>query len=88
VLEFVETLPRNPGGDAVAKQLARAGLGVVGNYRSSCRAQSHAEFTARLGIVLDEADESELWVEVTEDRAWGDVAQRVWLTAKFHERHP
>jgi four helix bundle protein len=103
VLEFVETLPRSPGGDAVAKQLARAGLGVVGNYRSSCRARSHTEFTARLGIVLDEADESELWTEVTADRSWGDSGQRAWLldesrqlraifakavmTAKFRERH-
>jgi len=104
VLEFVETLPKSPGGEAVAKQLARAGLGVVGNYRSSCRARSHTEFTARIGIVLDEADESELWTEVTEDRAWGDAAKRAWLldesrqlraifskavtTAKFRERHP
>lgn len=78
VLEFVETLPRSPGGDAVAKQLARSGLGVVGNYRSSCRARSHTEFTARLGIVLDEADESELWTEVAEDRQWGDANQRIW----------
>lgn len=78
VLEFVETLPRSPGGDAVAKQLARSGLGMVGNYRSSCRARSHTEFTARLGIVLDEADESELWTEVAEDRQWGDANQRIW----------
>jgi four helix bundle protein len=82
VLEFVETLPRSPGGDAVAKQLARSGLGVVGNYRSSCRARSHAEFTARLGIVLEEADESELWTEVTADRGWGDAAKREWLSTK------
>jgi len=103
VLEFVETLPKGPGGEAVAKQLARAGLGVVGNYHSSCRARSHAEFTARLGIVLDEADESELWTEVTEDRGWGDPQRRAWLldesrqlraifskgvmTAKFREHH-
>ncbi|MBI4484766.1 MAG: four helix bundle protein [Acidobacteria bacterium] len=104
VLEFVETLPRTPGADAVARQFARAAVGVVGNYRSSCRARSHAEFTARLGIVLDEADESELWTEISEDRKWGDPAMRAWLlnesrqlraifskgvmTAKSKERRP
>src|SRR4029078_5841594 len=38
-----------------------------GNYRSACRARSHAEFTAKIGIVLDEADESELWLSGSRD---------------------
>jgi len=33
------------------------------NYRSSRRARSHAEFTSRIGIVADEADESLGWLE-------------------------
>ena len=57
ILEFVETLPRTPGGEALSRQLVRAGLGVAGNYHSSCRARSHTEFTARLGVVLEEADD-------------------------------
>ena len=28
------------------------------NYRASCRARSHAEFTAKLGLVAEEADET------------------------------
>jgi four helix bundle protein len=79
VLAFVETLPRTPGAEAIARQLARSGLGVAGNYRSSCRARSHAEFTARLGVVLDEADESELWIEVACARGWGEPGLRGWL---------
>ena len=35
--------------------------------RSSCRARSHAEFTAKIGVVLDESDESELWLSVVRD---------------------
>ena len=38
------------------------------NYRSSRRARSHAEFTSRIGIVADEADESHGWLEFI-DRA-------------------
>jgi len=76
VLDFVDTLPRTPSGDAIARQLARSGLGVAGNYRGSCRARSHAEFTARLGVVLEEADESQLWLEVCNDRKMGDATQR------------
>src|SRR5437016_2719624 len=76
VLEFVETLPRSPGSDAIARQLARSAVGVAGNYRSACRARSHAEFTAREGIVLEEADESELWLSVCADQNWGEPKQR------------
>jgi four helix bundle protein len=85
VLEFVDTFPHTPGGETVARQLARAGTGVVGNYRSACRARSHAEFTARMGIVADESDESELWIDVTEQRQWGDPTKRTWLLKESGE---
>jgi len=88
VLEFVETLPRTLGADAVARQLARSGTGVVGNYRSACRARWHVEFTARLGIALDEADESELWTEISDDRkgAIPKCARGCWMKAVSSER--
>jgi four helix bundle protein len=104
VLEFVDTLPRTASGDTLARQLARAGAGVAGNYRSACRARSHTEFTARMGIVLDESDESELWLDVCNERKWGNPSTREWLlkeagelraifsagyrTAKGREQHP
>ncbi len=58
VLEFAETLPGTPISDAIVRQLTRSGIGVARNYRITCRARSHVEFTARLGVVLEEADES------------------------------
>jgi four helix bundle protein len=79
ILDFVDTLPRTPSGDAVVRQLARSGLGVAGNYRGACRGRSHTEFTARLGIVLEEADESQLWMEVCDDRKMGESGKRPWL---------
>jgi four helix bundle protein len=85
MLEFVETLPQTPASGAIARQLARAGLGVAGNYRSSCRARSHTEFTARLGIVLEEADESELWLDVTNARNWGEKSLRIALLKEAGE---
>jgi four helix bundle protein len=76
ILDFVDTLPRTPSGDAVARQLSRSGLGTAGNYRGACRARSHTEFTARLGVVLEEADESELWLDVSDARHMGDAKLR------------
>ena len=79
VLDLLDTLPKSTGAQVVAGQLARAGCGVAGNYRAACRSRSHAEFTARMGVVLEESDESELWISVADDRQWGDGPLRAWL---------
>ena len=85
VLDYVDTLPRTPSGDAVARQLARSGLGTAGNYRGACRGRSHTEFTARLGVVLEEADEAELWLDVAHTRKMGDVKLSAVLLSESGE---
>jgi len=47
--------------------LSRAATGVAANYRAACRSRSDAEFAARIGIVLEEADESAFWLEILTD---------------------
>ena len=37
---------------------------LAANYRAACRARSKAEFIAKIGLVLEEADESVFWVEL------------------------
>ena len=63
IINLVKRLPHNIATDAIARQLIRSGTGVSSNHRSACRARSKREFIAKLGVVLDEADESELWLE-------------------------
>jgi len=67
VLKLVRHLPRDVAGKVVAHQLARSGLSVGANYRSACRARSRAEFLSKLGIVLEESDESAHWLEIITD---------------------
>jgi four helix bundle protein len=66
IIRFVNDLPHTIAAQEMA-QLLRAGLGVAGNYRGACRSRSHRELTARIGVVLEEADESELWLELLSD---------------------
>jgi four helix bundle protein len=40
------------------------GTSVAANYRAVCRSRSKAEFIARLGIVVEEIDETVLWLEL------------------------
>jgi four helix bundle protein len=63
VIRFVRTLPDTDEGRAIGRQLLRSGPGVASNYRSACRSRSRAEFVARIGVALEEADESALWFE-------------------------
>jgi four helix bundle protein len=42
----------------------RSATSVAANYRAACCARSTAEFIAKLGNVLEEADESALWMEL------------------------
>jgi four helix bundle protein len=63
-LKLVSALPTNVQGRAVGSQLVRAGTSVASNYRAACRGRSKAEFVAKLGIVVEEADESAFWLEL------------------------
>jgi four helix bundle protein len=64
IIAFVRQLPASDDARDIGRQLVRSGTGVGSNYRASCRARSQAEFIARIGIVLEEADESAFWLEV------------------------
>ena len=51
------------------RQLAKSATSIAANYRAARRARSHAEFTARIAIVAEEADESLFWLDfVAESR--------------------
>jgi four helix bundle protein len=64
VMKVVDALPNSISGRAIAAQLIRSGTSVGANYRSACRGRSSAEFTAKLGVVIEEADESAFWLEI------------------------
>jgi four helix bundle protein len=64
MLDVVDQLPSSLKGATVARQLVRAGTSVGANYRAACRARSKAEFVAKLGTVIEEADESAFWIEL------------------------
>ena len=40
---------------------------MAANYRAAGRARSRAEFVAKLGVVVEEADETVFWLEMLEE---------------------
>ena len=68
IVQAVEELPRGRTADVIGLQLLRAGTSVGANYRAACRARSRKEFIAKMGIVEEEADESEFWLGLLLER--------------------
>jgi four helix bundle protein len=64
VIHLCREMPPTIDGKEIGRQLLRAGTSVAANYRGACRGRSHAEFVAKLGIVLEESDETLFWLEI------------------------
>ena len=48
----------------LGKQLLRSGTSVAAQVREASRARSNEEFVSKLGGALQEADESQMWLEL------------------------
>ena len=64
ILKLAISLPPTVEGQVIRGQLVRAGTSVGANYRAACRGRSRAEFTAKISVVVEEADESAFWLEL------------------------
>lgn len=67
IMRMIRTLPSSPESRMITHQLLRSGTSVAANYRAVCRARSRAEFLSKLGVVIEEADESAFWLELLVD---------------------
>ncbi len=68
VIRLVVGLPKNGMAiQIIGKQLLRSGTSVAANFREASRARSGAEFASKLEICVQEADESDLWLELLRD---------------------
>jgi four helix bundle protein len=67
IIRMFRTLPRTVDAQVMGKQLLRSGTSVAANYRAACRSRSRPEFLSRLCVVLEEADECVLWMELLID---------------------
>lgn len=64
IIKLFRSLPKTDEARIVGKQVLRSGTSVGANYRAVCRARSTAEFISKIGIVVEEADETVFWLEL------------------------
>lgn len=68
VIRLYKILPKNRDEiRVIGKQLIRSGTSVAANYREASRARSRAEFISKIEICTQEADETQLWMELLKE---------------------
>ncbi len=67
IVKLFRALPNTGEAKVIGNQFLRSGTAIAANYRASCRARSTAEFIAKIGVVVEEADETVFWLEMLVD---------------------
>ena len=67
VIHMSDSLPRTRSGNVIGNQVLRSATGMAANYRAAGRSRSKAEFVAKIGVVIEEADETVFWLEMLRD---------------------
>ena len=84
-VKLAASLPRTSLGRHVEKQLVRCGTSVASNYRATLMAQTKAGFISKISIVIEEADESEFWLEFIIDEKLLEREKGLPLLNEAHE---
>lgn len=64
IILFCDHLKQTKAASVITYQIIKSATSVGANYRAACRGRSKAEFYSKLCIVVEEADETEFWLEI------------------------
>ena len=66
-IRFVDSLPKTSTAQTLGRQYVKSSTSVNSNYKAAKRGRSTAEFISKLGVVVEEIDESVEWLEILRD---------------------
>lgn len=67
IIKFCDSLKSFKSSSVITYQLVKSATSTGANYRAACRARSKNEFFSKICIVVEEADESEYWLEIIKE---------------------
>ena len=85
VVRFCRTLPPIWEARRIGGQLIDSATSVAINYRAAGRGRSHREFTAKMGLVTEETDETLGWLELIAELELTHSQELLWLTGESRE---
>jgi four helix bundle protein len=84
IVKLFRSLPKSEEARVIGRQVLRSGTSVAANYRAVC-ARSKAEFIAKVGIVVEEADETVFWLELLAETRIMEPTKLVKLLLEANE---
>lgn len=66
IIKLTSRLPKTSAGKHIAGQILRCGTSPAPNYGEGRGAESTADFVHKLGIVLNELNETSIWLRIIE----------------------
>ena len=86
IIQFCNSLKTCKASSVIIYQLVKSATSTGANYRAACRARSKSEFFSKVCIVVEEADESEYWLEIIkESNLSSDLVELERLTIEAGE---
>jgi four helix bundle protein len=78
VLKLCDEMPVNKTSTrTISSQLGRSADSTAANYRAACISRSDKDFYSKLSITIEEADESNLWLEIIEEGEFHSVLNKI-----------
>lgn len=85
IIQFTGPLLQQSDTADIVRQLRRAACSVSSNYRAAGRARTRKEFTAKIGVVREEADEALYWLLLLRDCSLAVGAELDTLASEAEE---
>jgi len=85
VIRMSQALPRTREANVIANQLLRSATGMAANYRAAGRSRSKVEFIAKIGVVIEESDETVFWLEMLAESGMVKPAKLEGIQKEAHE---
>lgn len=76
IIRFLYSLPKENITSAISNQLVRSATSIGANYRAALRSRSEKEFIAKMGIIVEEADETLYWLEIMSEVSQFDRSKK------------
>ena len=85
IIKLLSPLPYSDALSIIRKQIIRSATSVAANYRAVSRARSDKERFAKICIVVEEIDETQLWLEIIEELGYVDSEKLLAIKSECEE---
>lgn len=85
IIKLLSPLPYSDAVSVIRKQIIRSATSVAANYRAVSRARSDKERFAKICIVVEEIDETQLWLEIIEELEYVDSEKLLAIKLECEE---